>query len=148
MAKEDTHGVYFFNREFARGVDLRLAKDALVVMVKDDWDLTKSEVDQMVGRGSRNQGICEGWVYVYGPKYYTADLAKILKAKEESQTNDGAAILRKFYETHHLVKGLDRRRNLVSRLDNNKWKTEFEVLKQNDIDLYNFISGKYRPRSL
>ena len=141
MVKEETLGVYFFNRDFARGVDLRLATDALVIIVKGEWQLTKSEVDQMVGRGSRNQGICEGWVYVEGPKYLKPDLNAILKATENASTNDGGAILRKLYENFPRVKSVAKRKNIVGKLDKDKWKTEFEVMKLADKDLLNFISG-------
>ena len=53
ISKENTNGVYFFAREFARGVDLRLDDEAIVIVQNHMWNLTLSEVHQMVGRANR-----------------------------------------------------------------------------------------------
>lgn len=47
-------GVFVPKRDFGRGLDLKLGKDAEVLILGNNHTLTHSEAIQMVGRGSRS----------------------------------------------------------------------------------------------
>ena len=47
-------GVFIPKRAFGRGLDLKLGRDAEVLILGNDYTLTHSEAIQMVGRGSRS----------------------------------------------------------------------------------------------
>ena len=48
-----SHGVYLLRRRFARGFDIKFAKDAFVVVLALKNDVRASEIEQMIGRASR-----------------------------------------------------------------------------------------------
>ena len=56
-------GVFVLKREFGRGLDWKLGKDAEVLILGNDNTLTSSEAIQMVGRSSRSQGKGKGGLY-------------------------------------------------------------------------------------
>ena len=47
-------GVFVLKRDFGRGLDWKLGKDAEVLILGNDKTLTNSEAIQMVGRSSRS----------------------------------------------------------------------------------------------
>lgn len=67
MSRE-SQGVIRIGREFARGFDIKLAKDARVIIIANDDTLCYIEVFQMVGRGCRTQGKAEGRVIMQSEK--------------------------------------------------------------------------------
>jgi cation transport regulator ChaC len=48
----------------ARGVDTRFRKDALVIIASEVGSY--HELQQMIGRSSRQRGVCEGILYTVG----------------------------------------------------------------------------------
>lgn len=56
MQKGRNDGVFVLSREYARGYDLKLNKDAAVLILDTEGTLTFTEAKQMIGRASRAQG--------------------------------------------------------------------------------------------
>ena len=55
-AKKRDNGVYVLLKEYGRGVDFKMQKEAKVlVLVNGKFELALSDVQQMAGRGSRAQ---------------------------------------------------------------------------------------------
>jgi hypothetical protein len=57
----------------ARGVSLKMARDAVVFTVFLTTKPGLNEVRQMVGRGSRSFGRCVGYTYVIAPVLVATD---------------------------------------------------------------------------
>ena len=62
--KEQSHGVLLLEKSECRGVDVRFAKDARVVITAEPEDY--NEYLQMLGRASRTRGVCEGVMLTRG----------------------------------------------------------------------------------
>ena len=58
-----TNGIYVLHRKYARGFDMKLAKDAFVMILSIEKNLPWSVVNQMVGRGCRSFGVADGCYY-------------------------------------------------------------------------------------
>ena len=49
-------------RQYGRGYDMKLTCNALVIVIANGDSLDYNEVKQMIGRGSRGQGECDGLI--------------------------------------------------------------------------------------
>ena len=70
-AKGELSGVWFVSPAFSRGYDLKFGKDAFVIVVdsiKPEKKFNLTQVQQMVGRGSRSFGISHGYVLLNSDK--------------------------------------------------------------------------------
>jgi hypothetical protein len=57
MSAEIESGVFLLGQRFARGIDLKLQKDAVVVIcLNGPQTLSMNTTEQMAGRGNRAQG--------------------------------------------------------------------------------------------
>lgn len=92
--KGKQRGIYVIGTKWYRGYDLKLAKDALVLVLAYEDGFPWSQVNQMFGRGSRSFGISRGYYFTW--KFPTpAILKEQLVAKEK-----------KYYDSHKLMKML------------------------------------------
>ena len=66
ISKDTDKGIWVVNEELGRGFDLKMADDAYVFVLDNARKLNLTMIMQMIGRGSRCQGISEGEVYVSG----------------------------------------------------------------------------------
>ena len=57
-------GVLIMKEEFARGFDIRFAREAYVVIFNERSYFKASTLEQMVGRANRTQGVQQGRVFV------------------------------------------------------------------------------------
>ena len=82
--QDKTSGVYFVARDFARGFDFKLAKDAYVMIVSQKEGIALSEIKQMIGRGSRAFGQATGAYYTYEFGAHQIDFENALDKKEKA----------------------------------------------------------------
>ena len=84
------------DRSLARGYDLKLTKDAAVLIFDEDASLCFTEAKQMVGRASRTQGIQHGYAVIFDHEFpMTGDLREYLVAKEQiAQDDEGPEVMR------------------------------------------------------
>ena len=64
LGKAVVAGVFIVDVQFARGYDLKLAVDALVIVVDNDESLDLSTAQQMAGRASRAQTVQNCHIFV------------------------------------------------------------------------------------
>ena len=64
VATNISKGVFLLRRRYARGFDLKFAQDAIVVVLALENDVRASEIEQMIGRASRSNGVQQGYVHV------------------------------------------------------------------------------------
>jgi len=62
---ESCNGIMKISTEFCRGYDLKLMKDAYVLVIANGQELTVSKINQMLGRGNRSQGRPEGCLVMF-----------------------------------------------------------------------------------
>ena len=77
--------------KFARGYDLKLAKDASVLVLAYDQGFPWSMLNQMFGRGSRSFGVSRGF-------YFTSKFPDNANLKEQLVLKE-----KKFYDAHKIV---------------------------------------------
>ena len=83
-------GVFLLSRRFARGFDLKFATDAFVVVLSLQNDVPASEIEQMIGRASRCNGVQEGCVYIVSTSTCSDNTATIdwIKSKDRMRDKD------------------------------------------------------------
>ena len=87
-SNELTTGVYVLHRDYARGYDIKFGKDAFVAILSENSSIRGSEVRQMIGRGSRTQGIQIGAVFLTGQTSVTETNIRFIDAKDQVRYND------------------------------------------------------------
>lgn len=70
-----TSGVWLVSSDFRRGLDLKLAADSTVLIIDMDRSLNWTDACQMVGRSSRAQGICMGYVWLCGGQEHASSVS-------------------------------------------------------------------------
>ncbi len=68
-------GIVRVEREFLRGYDLKFAQDSFVLVVANGTTLLKNELEQVISRGSRSQGIAKGLIVIQNSIANTAEWA-------------------------------------------------------------------------
>lgn len=88
-------GVYVLDPQFARGYDLKLSKDAAVLIMQYRNGFPLSVVKQMVGRGCRSFGQALGkyFNYHYGASHILMDILE----QKEPDYKQGASQLALLY---------------------------------------------------
>ena len=83
-------GVFLLDRRFARGFDLKFATDAFVVVLALKNDVRASEIEQMIGRASRCNGVQQGCVHVVSDMKVGGGTATIdwIKSKDSMRDQD------------------------------------------------------------
>ena len=87
-SQELTKGVYVLHRDFARGYDIKFGTDAFVAILSENCSIRGSEIRQMIGRGSRTQGIQIGTVFLTGQTSVTETGIGFIDAKDQVRYND------------------------------------------------------------
>mgnify|MGYP003336363124 CR=1 FL=1 len=90
------NGIYVIHKKYARGFDMKLLKDAFVMILSIKINLPWSVVNQMVGRGCRSFGVADGC-------YYTTQLTQSCNLKDtlsnfEPNLKEGAKIVDALYK--------------------------------------------------
>ena len=76
-------------RELCRGYDLKFAQDAYVIVVVNGALMELSEVEQVISRGSRAQGIANGVIIMENTEVYAAEAAfEEVKARCDTKLHD------------------------------------------------------------
>ena len=88
-----TRGLYIIMREFGRGYDLKLLKEALVLVLVNNPTMTSTEVKQMLGRSCRAMGPVHGAVYLHD-SMQDCDAWELLGARTTINIHEGAKLLR------------------------------------------------------
>jgi hypothetical protein len=73
--KKSDKGIIQIIPEYARGYDLKLLTEAKVFIVANGGGLSKNDVLQMLGRGSRAQSKPEGFLFIQTTGHSTKDEA-------------------------------------------------------------------------
>ena len=89
--KGKSRGIYVIATKRSRGFDLKLAKDAIVLVLAYDEGFPWSQVNQMFGRGSRSFGISRGY-------YFTWKFPKLAILKDQLISKE-----KKYYDAHKLM---------------------------------------------
>jgi hypothetical protein len=90
------YGILLLQKEDSRGIDTRFQKDALVLIIaKVD---TYQQYMQMLGRGSRTRGVCDGILYVASNEKASVVMDKLKRQNYSAMT-----------ELEHLMKLLEKR---------------------------------------
>ena len=87
-SQELSRGIYVLHRDFARGYDIKFGKDAFVAILSENCAIRGSEIRQMIGRGSRTQGIQIGTVFLTGQTSVTQTNIAFIDAKDQVRYND------------------------------------------------------------
>ena len=97
LGLSNKESVYILPSTFARGYDLKLMKDAKVVVMDYSSKVDKITSLQMIGRGSRARGVCEGVVIVLNDTDIEINNPQqaetIVKSREKACSDDCAKIL-------------------------------------------------------
>ena len=101
-------GVFFIKKEFGRGLDAKLKKDAFVCIYEAGGDLdfvnrvqtqfTESIVLQMMGRSSRSQSQGQGCFYMIGDPTGGVDGWHTIKARSVTRNDDGGKVLKMIFD--------------------------------------------------
>ena len=83
-------GVFLLSRRFARGFDLKFATDAFVVVLSLQNNIRASEIEQMIGRASRCNGVQQGCVHIVSSLKVAGGMATIdwIKSKDKMLDQD------------------------------------------------------------
>lgn len=95
--KGKQRGIYVIGTKWSRGYDLKLAKDAIVLVLAYEQGFPWSQVNQMFGRGSRSFGISRGFYFTW--KFPTPAIMKEQLLLKEKKYYDAHKILQMLLDT-------------------------------------------------
>lgn len=81
--QDDVRGVYLCHSDFQRGFDMKMAVDAYVMIFATEKGYKMSEIEQMIGRGSRAFGMASGAYFTYKFGETDKDITAELKFEDE-----------------------------------------------------------------
>lgn len=101
------HGLLLLSAEEGRGLDTRFRRSAHVAILAKV--ATQHEVQQMIGRGNRARGVCEGTLYLVGterPMQVTERLRKhgVMALMEQERL---LAMMERKHKDQHLMRALE-----------------------------------------
>lgn len=105
--------------KYARGLDLKLASDATVMILTSEKGFKWSQVNQMFGRGSRSFGIPRGF-YFTSQFPHGADMVEQLKILE-TDFRESHKIVRLLFENFEKVPEGNGKHSIVGAFSNNDW---------------------------
>lgn len=122
MAEHPT-GVVRICREYARGYDLKLTIDAIVIVIADDDTIRKSEVYQIFGRSSRAQGPGKAIIIIKNEQIIDPELAWAdIFNRVETVVSSAVRNLVPLYLAVPKIKDADLIEKIRKAYENNKWK--------------------------
>lgn len=96
--KGKQRGIYVLATKWCRGYDLKLAKDAIVLVLAYEKGFPWSKVNQMFGRGSRSFGISRGYYFTW--KFPTEAVMKQQLLMNEKKYYDAHKLLAMLFESY------------------------------------------------
>jgi len=124
-----TTGIYVVAVDFARGYDLKLARDAHVFVVAYENGFSISQVKQMVGRGSRAFGQAEGTYYTYEFGNRNENISQHLAKKEPEYHNSHILLGHLFMQWQAM--GLDQKTQAISAFSAGGWRVKNNEFERN-----------------
>lgn len=95
--KGKQRGIYVIGTKWSRGYDLKLANDAIVLVLAYEKGFPLSQVNQMFGRGSRSFGISRGFYFTW--KFPTHAILKEQLLLKEKKYYDADKIIAMLLDT-------------------------------------------------
>lgn len=136
-----TRSIYVMTDLVARGYDLKLGKDASVLVLADDKGYPWSLVNQMFGRGSRSFGVSRGFYFTH--LFPAKAVMKDQLIALEKDFKDSALILEMLYDSMPLLKDSKEIKSLYEFFKHpNKWQTTVNKLQQDYPGFYDLIARK------
>jgi len=127
--------------KYARGLDLKLASDATVMILTSEKGFKWSQVNQMFGRGSRSFGIPRGF-YFTSQFPHGADMVEQLKILE-TDFRESHKIVRLLFENFEKVPEGNDRHAIAAAFSNNNWQGTVRYFTNDHETAYNaLMAGK------
>ena len=131
-------------RKFGRGYDLKLLKEAQVLVLVNDPSMTKTEVIQMLGRSCRAMGPVSGAIYLQ-ESMVECDAWELLESRTTINFHEGSQVLREIILVSDQINSGSRIEEFRRLYEAGDWKENLRRLKSMNHSMLKFLTKLQQP---